>query len=56
MLKRNIKAEMEIYHHGMLREMNNFIDKNLVRKPYYVNFVMGMAYQGAVDATPANLI
>jgi 3-keto-5-aminohexanoate cleavage enzyme len=56
MLKRNIKAEMEIYHHGMLREMNNFIDKNLVKKPYYVDFVMGMAYQGAVDATPANLI
>jgi 3-keto-5-aminohexanoate cleavage enzyme len=56
MLNRNIKAEMEIYHHGMLREMNNFISKELVKKPYYVNFVMGMAYQGAVDATPANLI
>lgn len=56
MLKRNIKPEMEIYHHGMLREMQNFIDKGLVKKPYYVNFVMGMAYQGAVDATPLNLI
>jgi len=56
MLNRNIKAEMEIYHHGMLREMNNFISKGLVKKPYYVNCVMGMAYQGAVDATPANLI
>lgn len=56
MLNRNIKAEMEIYHHGMLREMNNFISKGLVKKPYYVNFVMGMVYQGAVDATPANLI
>lgn len=56
MLNRNIKAEMEIYHHGMLREMNNFISKGLVKKPYYVNFVMGMAYQGAVDATPATLI
>lgn len=56
MLNRNIKAEMEVYHHGMLREMNNFISKGLVKKPYYVNFVMGMVYQGAVDATPANLI
>jgi 3-keto-5-aminohexanoate cleavage enzyme len=56
MLNRNIKAEMEIYHHGMLREMRNFIDKGLIKKPYYVNFVMGMAYQGAVDATPENLI
>jgi 3-keto-5-aminohexanoate cleavage enzyme len=55
MLKRNVKAEMEIYHHGMLREMKNFIDKGLLQKPYYVNFVMGMAYQGAVEATPDNL-
>ena len=56
MMKRNIKVEMEIYHHGMLREMNNLISKGLVRKPFYVNFVMGMAYQGAVDATPNNLV
>jgi 3-keto-5-aminohexanoate cleavage enzyme len=27
-----------------------------VKKPYYVTFVMGMAFQGALDATPANLI
>jgi len=47
---------MEIYHHGMLREMHNFIEKGFIKKPYYVNFVMGMAYQGAVDATPSNLI
>ena len=55
MAKRNIKPEMEIYHHGMLREMKNFIDKGLIQKPYYVNFVMGMAYQGAVEATAENL-
>lgn len=55
MLKRNIKAEMEIYHHGMLREMNNFMDKGLIEKPYYVNFVLGMIYQGAVDGTADNL-
>ena len=56
MLKRHIKAEMEIYHHGMLREMHNFIDKGLVEKPYYVNFVLGMAYQGAVEGTADNLV
>jgi 3-keto-5-aminohexanoate cleavage enzyme len=55
MAKRNIKPEMEIYHHGMIREMKNFIDKGLIQKPYYVDFVMGMAYQGAVEATPENL-
>lgn len=51
MLKRNIKPGMEVYHHGMLREINNLIEKGLVKKPYYVNFVLGMAYQGAVSAT-----
>lgn len=56
MLKRDIKPEMEIYHHGMLREVQNLIDKGLVKKPYYVNFVMGMVYQGAVEATAENLI
>jgi 3-keto-5-aminohexanoate cleavage enzyme len=56
MSKRDIKPEMEIYHHGMLREMNYLIEKGMLKKPYYVNFVMGMAYQGAVDATPDNLI
>lgn len=55
MAKYKVKPEMEIYHHGMIREMKNFIDKGLIQKPYYVNFVMGMAYQGAVDATPENL-
>ena len=55
MLNKNIKAEMEIYHHGMLGEMQNFIDKGLIEKPYYVNFVLGMAYQGAVAGTADNL-
>jgi 3-keto-5-aminohexanoate cleavage enzyme len=52
MLKRDIKPEMEVYHHGMLREVDNLISKGLVKKPYYINFVLGMAYQGAVSATP----
>ena len=55
MLKRNIKPEMEIYHHGMFREVNHVIVNKLVERPYYVNFVLGMAYQGAVEATAENL-
>lgn len=55
MLQRNIKPEMEVYHHGMLGEVQNLIAKGLIKKPYYVNFVMGMAYQGAVPAAPENL-
>lgn len=54
-LQHNVKPEMEIYHHGMLSEVRNLIANNLVRKPYYVNFVLGMAYQGAAEATPENL-
>ncbi len=55
LLKRRIKPEMEVYHHGMLKEVQNLIANKLVEKPYYVNFVMGMAYQGAVEGTPENL-
>lgn len=56
MAKRGIKPEMEIYHHGMIREMKNFIDKGLIQKPYYVNFVMNMSYQGAAEGTWENLV
>ena len=55
MLKRDIKPEMEVYHHGMLTEVHNLVTKGLIKKPYYVNFVLGMAYQGAVKATAENL-
>ena len=46
------KPEMEVYSHGMLRDVQNIIKKGLVEKPYYINFVLGMTYQGAVEATP----
>lgn len=50
-----IKPEMEVYSHAMIRDVENLIAKGLVEKPYYVNLVMGMAYQGAVAATPKML-
>jgi len=50
-----IKPEMEVYSHAMFREVENLIQKGLVEKPYYVNLVLGMMYQGAVDATPKYL-
>lgn len=52
MKSRGIKPEMEVYSHAMLREVENLINKGLVEKPYYVNIVLGMKYQGACDATP----
>jgi len=50
-----IKPEMEVYSHAMFREIENLIKKGLVEKPYYINLVLGMAYQGAVEATPEYL-
>jgi 3-keto-5-aminohexanoate cleavage enzyme len=55
MLKRAIKPEMEVYNCAMFREVKNLIDKGLVRKPYYVNLVLGMHYQGAIEASPKHL-
>jgi 3-keto-5-aminohexanoate cleavage enzyme len=55
MRETGIKPEMEVYGHAMFRDVNNLIKKNLISKPYYVNFVMGMTYQGAVEATPKQL-
>ncbi len=47
-----IKPEMEVYSLAMFREVNAVIEKGLVEKPYYINLVLGMRYQGACDATP----
>jgi 3-keto-5-aminohexanoate cleavage enzyme len=55
MKKRNIKPEMEVYAPHMLREVNMLIQKGLLEKPYYVNFVMGLPAQGAIEATRKNL-
>ena len=47
-----IKPEMEVYNLAMFRDVKNVIEKGLVKKPYYINMVLGMKYQGACDATP----
>ena len=51
-----IKPEMECYSQAMFREVQNLIKKDLLKPPYCLNFVMGMKYQGAVDATPEYLM
>lgn len=55
MLAREIKPEMEVYNHSMFREVKNLIEKDLVKPPYLINFVLGMGHQGAVEATPKYL-
>jgi 3-keto-5-aminohexanoate cleavage enzyme len=51
-----IKPEMECYSQAMFTEVENLINKKLIEPPYYINFVMGMKYQGAVKATPEYLM
>lgn len=55
MAEMGIKPEMEVYSHAVYREVEGLIKKGLLKKPYYVNLVMGMTYQGAVEATPKHL-
>lgn len=55
MLKRDIKPEMEVFNPSMFRDAVNIIEKGLLKKPYCLNIVLGMAYQGGIDATPENL-
>ena len=51
-----IKPEMECYSQSMYRDVRNLIDQGLLEPPYYVNFVLGMKHQGAIEATPEMLI
>jgi 3-keto-5-aminohexanoate cleavage enzyme len=51
-----IKPEMEVYSHAMLKDVQNLIGKGLVQKPYYIDIVLGMRYQGACDASPKMLL
>ena len=55
MIELDIKPEMELYSQAMFREVNSLIKKGVLKKPYYVNFVLGMMYQGSIDATPETL-
>jgi 3-keto-5-aminohexanoate cleavage enzyme len=51
-----IKPEMECYSQSMYRDVRNLIAKDLVEPPCYVNFVLGMKHQGAVEASPEQLV
>jgi 3-keto-5-aminohexanoate cleavage enzyme len=55
MTELEIKPEMECYSQSMYRDVSNLIAKGIIKAPYYVNFVLGMQYQGAIEATPDTL-
>lgn len=56
MLERNIKPELEVYNPSMFGEVENLIQKGLLKKPYYVNFVMNVGGMGGYAGTPKNLL
>jgi 3-keto-5-aminohexanoate cleavage enzyme len=56
MLKRGIKPEMEVYNPSMFTEVEHLISLGLLRKPYYVNMVMGAGAMGGYPGTPKNLV
>jgi 3-keto-5-aminohexanoate cleavage enzyme len=51
-----VKPEMEIYNPSMFREVRNLIEKGLIIKPYCLNLIVGIAYQGAMDANHLHLL
>ncbi|TAK36756.1 MAG: 3-keto-5-aminohexanoate cleavage protein [Chloroflexota bacterium] len=58
MLARDIKPEIEAFSNIMMLDVPYLIEKGLVKKPYVINFVMGMhrVAQGAIPFSPKNLL
>lgn len=54
MAERNVKPELEIYHQGQFQLLYNLIDKDLIKPPYMLQFVMGAP--SAEMPTAANLV
>lgn len=50
MIQFGVKPEMEIYNIAMLQEINILIQKGLLTPPYNISLILGMAYQGALEA------
>jgi 3-keto-5-aminohexanoate cleavage enzyme len=55
-LERGIKPEMEVYSHSMFVDVANLIQKKLIKPPYFINLVLGMTHQGALEANRKNLL
>jgi 3-keto-5-aminohexanoate cleavage enzyme len=53
MMEKNIKPEIEVFHNGDFWQVDNLIEKGLLKKPYYHQFVMG--FQKAAPAMPKYL-
>jgi 3-keto-5-aminohexanoate cleavage enzyme len=56
MLDKGIKPELEVYSQAMFVEVQNLIEKEFIRKPYYVNIVIGSSNQGTIPANIQNIL
>ena len=58
MREMGIKPELEIYNLAMMQDVYNLVDKEILAKPYWMSFVMGMhrVNRNAIPYTPENLI
>lgn len=54
----NIKPELEVYNHVMMEDVYAVVDKQLIAKPYWVSFIVGMhrINQNAIRYTPKALM
>ena len=54
----NIKPELEVYNHVMMEDVYALVDKQLIAKPYWVSFIVGMhrINQNAIRYTPKALM
>jgi 3-keto-5-aminohexanoate cleavage enzyme len=55
-LQLGIKPELECYSIESLDDAQWLIDQGMLAKPYYINIVLGIPAQGALKATPENLM
>jgi len=54
MLENGVKPELEVYNPGQYWIVNNLIKKDLIKRPYLIQFVMG--FQTGSYPTPKNLL
>lgn len=52
--KKDTKPELEVYDAGMISNIAYLIEKGYVKKPVYIQFVLGIL--GGISATPQSLI
>ncbi len=58
MLDKGIKTELEVYNMVMMEDVNALVNKQLLSKPYWMSFIMGMhrTNQNAIRYTPKHLM